>query len=115
MIKINKKTKIRQSTRLLILGEKKTIRFEDIEITQTVYTMKEVIKSKKKYDRKRKNIVLEIDDLETKNKPKITRFTKKTINGRRKRGWKRKGAPEPEVYEPESEPEIERMIEIPKL
>jgi hypothetical protein len=75
-----------------------------------VCTMKEVIKGKGKRSWKCKSTALEVDDLEIEEELEVARTMKEAINGRRKRGRKRKGAPEPEAYKPE----VERVIEAPK-
>ena len=114
LTRMNKEAKVRRSTRLLVLGKGKAMRFEDIEVAQAARAAKEVIKGKGKRGRKRKSAALEVDDLETEDEPEVARPAKEAINGRRKRGRKRKGAPEPEAHEPEPEPEVERVIEAPK-
>jgi hypothetical protein len=55
LTKMNKEAKVRRSTRLLVLGKGKVMRFEDIEVAQAARAAKEVIKGKGKRGRKRKS------------------------------------------------------------
>jgi hypothetical protein len=120
LTKINNETKIRRSTKAVVLGkgEAKVISYKDIKEARVTRTAKDTIKSKGKRGRKRKNTALEADepDAEAEAEPKITHATKEIITGKRKRGRKRKsavpeaGEPEPEL-ELEPEPEVAQTIE----
>jgi hypothetical protein len=110
LIRINNKTKIRRSTKLIVLGKTKIINFEDIEVARVAYAAKEVIKGKRKHNRKRKNTALELDKLEPDElepEPEITRATKEIIKGRGKHGRKHKSTTQ---EADKLEPEITRMI-----
>ena len=60
--------------------------FEDIKEAQVKYTVKEVIKDKRKRGQKRKSTILVADDPEP--EPEVVYTMKEVINSRGKRGRK---------------------------
>jgi hypothetical protein len=110
LINMNNETKVRRSTKSVVLGKAKVISFEDIEVARATRAAKEVIRGKGKRGRKRKSAALEADEPEP--EPQVARAAKEAIDGRGKRGRKRKSAAQ-EADEPEPEPELARVIEAP--
>jgi hypothetical protein len=64
LISMNNEAKVRRSTRSIVLGKAKVMRFEDIEVARAVRAAKDVIKGKGKRGRKRKSIAPEADEPE---------------------------------------------------
>jgi hypothetical protein len=115
LISMNNETKIRRSTRSIVLGKAKVMSFEDIEVARAARAAKEVVKGKGKRGRKCKNTALEADEPdepEPEPEPEVVRAVKEAINGRGKRGRKLKSAAQ-EADEPEPEPEVARTIDVP--
>jgi hypothetical protein len=110
LTKMNNEAKVRQSTKLIVLGKAKVISFKDIEVARAARATKEVIKGKGKRGRKRKSAAVEADepDSELDSEPEVVRAAEEVINGRGKRGRKRAAQ---EADEPELEPEVARMID----
>jgi hypothetical protein len=64
LISMNNEAKVRRSTRSIVLGKAKVMRFEDIEVARAARAAKDVIKGKGKRGRKRKSIAPEADEPE---------------------------------------------------
>jgi hypothetical protein len=107
---MNNKSKIRRSTISVVLGKGKgkVISYKDIMEARVTYTAKDIIKSKGKHGRKRKNIMLKAD-IEV--EPEVVYTAEKVITGKKKCGRKRKRAIQ-EVDKPELELELELEQEV---
>ncbi|KAH8791720.1 hypothetical protein F5882DRAFT_291135, partial [Hyaloscypha sp. PMI_1271] len=108
LTRMNNEVKVRRSTQSLVLGKAKVMSFEDIEVARAARAAKEVIKGKGKRGRKRKT-AQEADEPE----PDVGCDADEVIKGRGESSRKRKSAAL-EADEPESEPEVARMIEVPE-
>jgi hypothetical protein len=115
LTKMNNETKLRKSTKPVVLGkgQGKVMSYEDIEEARATRAAKDVIKGKR--SRKRKNSALEADEPEP--EPEMARAAKEVMTGKGKRRRKCKNSAqkrsEPE-HEPEPEVEVARVIEVPK-
>jgi hypothetical protein len=101
LITINNETKVRRSTKLLVLGKAKVMSYKDLKEVRAKYTKKKTTKktkSKDKYNRKNKSTILEAD------KTKADKIkADKTTTDKAKHGRKRKSiileteTPEPNI------------------
>ncbi|KAH7418673.1 hypothetical protein BKA64DRAFT_563470, partial [Cadophora sp. MPI-SDFR-AT-0126] len=117
LTKMNNETKVRRSTRLLVLEKAKVISFKDIEVARAACATKNIIKEKGKRGRKRKSATLKPDEPEAAEpeaepEPEVARGAKEVIKGGGQRGRKGKSATQ-QADEPEPEPEVAQMIDAP--
>jgi hypothetical protein len=87
---MNNETKVRRSTRSIVLKKAKVISFEDIKVARVARAMKEVIKGKGRHSRKRKSTTLEAYKPEIKPEPEVAHVIEEVIKDRGKHSLKRK-------------------------
>jgi hypothetical protein len=113
---MNNKSKVRRSTKSVVLGKgkAKVMSYEDIVEARATRAAKDATKGKGKRGRKRKSAALEVDEPEAEAEaeaPEVA-YAKEVIPGKRKRGRKRKSTAL-EADEPEPQQEMAQTIEAP--
>jgi hypothetical protein len=94
---MNNEAKVRRLTKALKLGDTKVISFEDIIVTRVASIVKDIIKDKGKRDRKRKSVIIELEELnadkpEADSELEVACIIKEAIKGQGKPGRKHKMA-----------------------
>ncbi|KFZ24290.1 hypothetical protein V502_01230 [Pseudogymnoascus sp. VKM F-4520 (FW-2644)] len=106
LITIANESKVRRSTKSIVVGKAKVMSYEDIVKARADRAAKDIMKGKGKRGRKRKALEACEQELE----PEVAHAAKEVKNGNGKRSGKRKSAvPEADEPEPEPQPELARM------
>ncbi|KAH8772417.1 hypothetical protein F5882DRAFT_300441, partial [Hyaloscypha sp. PMI_1271] len=104
LTKVNNEAKVRRSTRLVVLGKAKVLSYWDIEEARAKRTTRDIVKSKGKRGRKRKNTEPEASEAEPELEVEVVSSIKEVKNGKRSH-VRRRRSDAVEVSEPEEEPE----------